>query len=100
MAGSWLAIDCLLTTISPLIKGSYDGRISGKIGLELLALQQQLFAQWHQWQNGAVEWLTFQLNCRLIRQHFEGKLRQMVDLGFARKSEYHGPRPCGPASNS
>jgi transposase len=30
---------CLLTTIYPLRKGSCAGRISGKIGLEQLALQ-------------------------------------------------------------
>jgi hypothetical protein len=28
---------------------------------------------------------TLQLNCRPIRQHFEGTLQRAVDLGFARK---------------
>jgi transposase len=59
--------------------------VSGEIGLELLALQQQLFVQWHQWKDGAIDWSTLQLNCRPIRQHFEGTLQRAVDLGFARK---------------
>ena len=59
--------------------------VSGEIGLELLALQQQLFVQWHQWKDGAINWSTLQLNCRPIRQHFEGTLQRAVDLGFARK---------------
>jgi transposase len=59
--------------------------VSGEIGLELLALQRQLFVQWHQWKDGAIDWPTLQLNCRPIRQHFEGTLQQVVDLGFARK---------------
>ena len=50
--------------------------VSGEIGLELLALQQQLFVQWHQWKDGAINWSTLQLNCRPIRQHFEGTLRK------------------------
>ena len=59
--------------------------VSGEIGLELLTLQQQLFVQWHQWKDGAIDWSTLQLNCRPIRQHFEGTLQRAVDLGFARK---------------
>ena len=59
--------------------------VSGKIGLELLALQRQLFVQWHQWKDGAIDWPTLQLNCWPIRQHFEGTVQQVVDLGFARK---------------
>jgi transposase/uncharacterized coiled-coil protein SlyX len=59
--------------------------VSGEIGLELLALQRQLFVQWHQWKDGAIDWPTLQLNCRPIRQHFESTLQQVVDLGFARK---------------
>ena len=30
--------------------------VSGEIGRELLALQQQLFVQWHQWKDGAIDW--------------------------------------------
>ena len=59
--------------------------VSGEIGLELLALQQQLFVQWHQWKDGAIDWDQLQQRCRPIRQHFEGRLQQAVDLGFTRK---------------
>ena len=59
--------------------------VSGEIGLELLALQQQLFVQWHQWKDGAIDWPTLQLSCRPLRQHFEGTLQRVVDLGFAPK---------------
>jgi transposase len=59
--------------------------VSGEIGRELLALQQQLFVQWHQWKDGAIDWPTLQLSCRPLRQHFEGTLQRVVDLGFARK---------------
>jgi transposase len=59
--------------------------VSGEIGLELLALQQQLFVQWHQWKVGTIDWDQLQQSCRPIRQHFEGTLQRVVDLGFARK---------------
>ena len=59
--------------------------VSGEIGLELLALQQQLFVQWHQWKDGTIDWPTLQLSCRPLRQHFEGTLQRVVDLGFAPK---------------
>ncbi|MCP9899416.1 transposase [Cyanobium sp. Cruz CV13-4-11] len=59
--------------------------VSGEMGRELLALQQQLFVQWHQWKDGTIDWDQLQQNCRPIRQHFEGALQRVVDLGFARK---------------
>ena len=59
--------------------------VSGEIGRELLALQQQLFVQWHQWKDGAIDWPTLQLSCRPFRQHFEGTLQRVVDLGLAPK---------------
>ena len=59
--------------------------VSGEMGRELLALQQQLFVQWHQWKDGTINWDQLQQNCRPIRQHFEGALQRVVDLGFARK---------------
>ncbi|MFZ0409769.1 MAG: IS66 family transposase [Cyanobium sp.] len=59
--------------------------VSGEIGLELLALQQQLFVQCHQWKDAAIDCPTLQLSCRPIRQHFEDTLQRVVDLGFARK---------------
>ncbi|QPN70346.1 hypothetical protein [Synechococcus sp. CBW1108] len=44
---------------------------SGEIGLELLALQQQQFMQWHQLKDCAIDWPTLPLNCRQIRKHFD-----------------------------
>jgi transposase len=76
---------CWAHLIRDLIAIAERQGVSGEIGLELLALQQQLFAQWHQWKDGAIDWPTLQLNCRPIRQHFEGTLQRAVDLGFARK---------------
>ena len=31
---------------------------SAQFGAELLALQQQLFGQWHQWKDGTIDWQT------------------------------------------
>jgi hypothetical protein len=76
---------CWAHLIRDLIAIAERQGVSGEIGLELLALHQQLFAQWHQWKDGAIDWPTLQLNCRPIRQHFEGTLQRAVDLGFARK---------------
>lgn len=76
---------CWAHLIRDLIAIAERQGVSGEIGLELLALQQQLFVQWHQWKDGAIDWPTLQLNCRPIRQHFEGTLQRVVDLGFARK---------------
>ena len=76
---------CWAHLIRDLIAIAERQGVSGEIGLELLALQQQLFAQWHQWKDGAIDWPTLQLNCRPIRQHFEDTLQRAVDLGFARK---------------
>ena len=59
--------------------------VSGDMGRELLALQQQLFVQWHQWKDGTIDWDQLQQNCRPIRHHFEGALQRVVDLGFERK---------------
>jgi transposase len=59
--------------------------VSGEIGLELLALQKQLFVQWHQWKDGTIDSPTLQLSCRPIRLQFEATLQRVVDLGFARK---------------
>ena len=59
--------------------------VSGEIGLELLALQQQLFVQWHQWKDGTIDWDQLQQSCRPIRHFFEASLERVVELGFARK---------------
>jgi transposase len=59
--------------------------VSGEMGRELLALQQLLFVQWHQWKDGTIDWDQLQQNCRPIRHHFEGALQRVVDLGFAPK---------------
>ena len=59
--------------------------VSGEIGLELLALQQQLFVQWHQWKDGTIDWDQLQQSCRPIRHFIEASLERVVELGFARK---------------
>ncbi len=57
---------------------------SGEIGLEFLALQQQLFEQWHQRKDGTIEWPQLQQRCQPIRQSFEATLQRAVDLGCER----------------
>jgi transposase len=69
--------------------------VSGDMGRELLALQQQLFVQWHQWKDGTIDWDQLQQNCRPIRHHFEGALQRMWWIWVLRqRSEHHGPRLC------
>ena len=58
--------------------------VSGEIGAELLGLQQQLFAQWHQWKNGTIDWPMLQQSCQPIRQAFVGTLQRLVELGCQR----------------
>jgi hypothetical protein len=55
---------------------------SGEIGAELLALQQQLFGQWHQWKEGTIDWYQLQQDCWPIRQSFEATLHLVVELGY------------------
>ena len=69
---------------------------SGEIGLEPMALQKQLFVQWHQWKDGTIDSPKLQLSRRPIRLQFEATLQQVVDLGSVR----NGLRPCAPVSNS
>ena len=57
---------------------------SGEIGMELVALQQQLFDQWHQWKGGAIAWPQLQHRCHPIRRMFEATLQRVVDLGCER----------------
>jgi transposase len=54
---------------------------SAEIGAELLALQQKLFAQWHQWKSGGIDWTTLSRCCQPIRLAFEQTLERAVDLG-------------------
>jgi len=49
-----------------------------------LALQQQLFEQWHQWKDRAIEWPQLQQRCRPIRQSFESTLQRAVGLDCQR----------------
>jgi hypothetical protein len=55
---------------------------SAEFGAELLGLQQQLFAQWHQWKDAAIDWPTLQQDCRPIRQAVVATLQRVVDLGY------------------
>lgn len=57
---------------------------SGEIGLELLALQQQLFEHWHHWRDGRIDWRQLQQSCSPIRLQFEATLQRVVDLGCER----------------
>jgi len=57
---------------------------SAEFGAELLVLQQQLFFQWHQWKEAAIDWSTLQLACRPIRQAFVATLQRVVELGYQR----------------
>ena len=57
---------------------------SAEIGKELLALQRELFDQWHQWKDGTIDWPTLRRECQLIRLAFEQTLHRAVDLGTER----------------
>lgn len=47
-------------------------------------MQQQLFAQRHQWQSAGVDWSQRQQGSRPIRQSIEAALQRAVDLGCVR----------------
>jgi transposase len=57
---------------------------SAEFGAELLGLQQQLFAHWHHYKQGTIDWPALQQGCRPIRQAFEARLQQVVELGYQR----------------
>ena len=57
---------------------------SAQFGADLLALQQQLFGQWHQWKEDTIDWYQLQQDCWLIRLAFEQTLQRVVDLGSQR----------------
>ena len=57
---------------------------SAEVGAELLELQRQLFAQWHQWKDGTIDWQALQQGCRPIRQAFVATLQRVVELGTQR----------------
>ena len=57
---------------------------SAQIVAELLGLKQQLFAQWHQWKDGTIDWPMLQEGCQPIRQAFVGTLQRVVELGCQR----------------
>ena len=57
---------------------------SAEFGAELLGLQQQLFAHWHHYKDGTIDWPALQQGCRPIRQTFEARLQRVVELGYQR----------------
>jgi transposase len=57
---------------------------SGEIGAQMLALQQQLFACWHPWKDGRIDWPQLQRSCLPIHLAFVATLQQAVDLGCER----------------
>jgi transposase len=54
---------------------------SAEFGAELLELQWKLFAHWHGYKEGTIDWPTLQQACGPIRQSFEAALRRVVELG-------------------
>ncbi|MFN9943197.1 MAG: transposase, partial [bacterium] len=54
---------------------------SAEFGAELLKLQRQLFAHWHRYTEGAIDWPNLQQACGPIRQAFETTLQRVVELG-------------------
>jgi transposase len=54
---------------------------SAEFGAELLELQRQLFAHWHRYKEGTIDWPTLQQACEPIRKSFEAALRRVVELG-------------------
>jgi hypothetical protein len=57
---------------------------SAEFGAELLGLRQQLFAQWHQWKDAAIDGSTLQQGCRPTRQAFVATLQWVVEMGYQR----------------
>jgi transposase len=57
---------------------------SAEFGAELLGLQQQLFDHWHRYKHGTIDWPALRQRCRPIRQAFEARLQQVVELGYQR----------------
>ena len=57
---------------------------SAEFGAQLLELQQQLFGHWHRYKDGTIDWPALQQSCRPIRQAFEARLQQVVELGYQR----------------
>ena len=55
---------------------------SAEFGAELLGLQQQLFDHWHRYKHGTIVWPALRQRCRPIRQAFEARLQQVVELGY------------------
>ena len=44
-------------------------------------MQRQLFAHWHRYKEGTIDWLNLQKACVPIRQSVEAALRRVVELG-------------------
>ena len=57
---------------------------SNEFGAQLLGLQQQLFRHWHRYKYGTIDWPALRQCCRPIRQAFEARLQQVVELGYQR----------------
>ena len=54
---------------------------SVEFGAELLELQRQLFAHWHRYKEGTIDWPNPQQACGPIRQAFESTPQRVVELG-------------------
>ena len=57
---------------------------SAEFVAELLGLQQQLFDHRYHYKEGTIDWPALRQRCRPIRQAFEARLQQVVELGYQR----------------
>jgi transposase len=74
----WAHLICYLTAIAERPSASAEFRA------ELLGLPQQLFDHWHRYKHGTTDWPALRQRCRPIRQAFEARLQQVVELCYQR----------------
>ncbi len=72
---------CWAHVIRDLIAIAEHPGASAEFGAELLELQWKLFAHWHGYKEGTIDWPNLQQACGPIRQSFEAALRRVVELG-------------------
>ena len=75
---------CWALLIRDLTASAERQGASAELGAELLALQRELFAQWHRWKDGTIDWASLRRCCQPLRLAFEQTLQRVVDLGSKR----------------
>ncbi len=75
---------CWAHLIRDLVAIAERAGASTEVGADLLKLQQQLFGQWHHYNDGTIDWSTLQQSCQPIRQRFVATLQRVVELGCQR----------------